>query len=358
MAVEAVEATESLPKETGLVGLDGPLDELDLTKMLAESFEPEEQERSEETSLSGDAVEEAEPVEKSTEEVGDTEHVLSQEESETESEAEAEPEQAEPEGEQDEPEWLQRRIDRFTRKLRLAEEERDELEKEVTQLRSQVDQVPAAVHQNGNPVAHIKKESELNKVAELAERRLQFAEDMEDALLDNPERVEKVLRQQGVELADDDGDEDFSSSRMTRFIRTIRRDSTTKLNRWVPARQAELSQAKEFNAQAEKLYPWLKNEDSKEMQIFQQVLAASPQAAYAPNHKLELARYVRGYMAELGDQTKKVAPKKVAPEPGKPTSAPAPKEGKVAKYEDSKKRVFSNRDQRGLTDFVQTIIDN
>ncbi|MBT6789504.1 MAG: hypothetical protein HOA45_07580, partial [Verrucomicrobia bacterium] len=61
-----------------------------------------------------------------------------------------------------------------------------------------VDQVPAAVQQDGNPVAHIKKESELNKVAELAERRLQFAEDMEDALLDNPERVEKVLRQQGV----------------------------------------------------------------------------------------------------------------------------------------------------------------
>jgi hypothetical protein len=45
MAVDAVEATESLPKETGLVGLDGPLDELDLTKMLAENFEdngPEE----------------------------------------------------------------------------------------------------------------------------------------------------------------------------------------------------------------------------------------------------------------------------------------------------------------------------
>ena len=176
MAVDAVEATESLPKEAGLVGLDGPLDELDLTKMLVENFEDN---GPEETSPSGDAVEEAEP------------------------------EQAEPEGEQGEPEWLQRRIDRFTRKLRLAEEERDELEKEVTQLRSQVDQVPAAVQQDGNPVAHIKKESELNKVAELAERRLQFAEDMKDALLDNPERVEKVLRQQGVELADDDGDEAF-----------------------------------------------------------------------------------------------------------------------------------------------------
>ena len=179
MAEDVAEATESLPKEAGLVGLDRPLDQLDLTKMLAESLELQEQEGFKETSPSGDAVEEAEG----------TEHVLSQKESETESDAEAEPA---------EPEWLQRRIDRFTRKLRLAEEERDELEKEVTQLRSQVDQVPAAVQQNGNPVAHIKSESELNKVAELAERRLQFAEDMEDALLDSPERVEKVLRQQGV----------------------------------------------------------------------------------------------------------------------------------------------------------------
>ena len=74
MAAEATEATESLPKEAGLVGLDGPLDQLDLTKMLAESFEPQEQERSEETSPGGDAVEEAEPVEESTEEAGDTLH--------------------------------------------------------------------------------------------------------------------------------------------------------------------------------------------------------------------------------------------------------------------------------------------
>ena len=51
--------------------------------MLAESFEPEEQEVSEETSPGGDAVQEAEPVEESPEEAGDTEHVLSHEESES-----------------------------------------------------------------------------------------------------------------------------------------------------------------------------------------------------------------------------------------------------------------------------------
>ena len=65
MAVDAVEATESLPKEAGLGGLDGPLNELDLTKMLVENFEDN---GPEETSPSGDAVEEAEPVEESTEE--------------------------------------------------------------------------------------------------------------------------------------------------------------------------------------------------------------------------------------------------------------------------------------------------
>ena len=49
------------------MGLDAPLDQLDLTKMLAEAIGVEEQDRSEETSPSGDAVEEAEPVEESTE---------------------------------------------------------------------------------------------------------------------------------------------------------------------------------------------------------------------------------------------------------------------------------------------------
>jgi len=84
MAEDVAEVTESLPKEAGLVGLDGPLDELDLTKMLVKNFENN---GPEETSSSGDAVEEAEPVEESTEEAGDTEHVLSQEEPETESDA-------------------------------------------------------------------------------------------------------------------------------------------------------------------------------------------------------------------------------------------------------------------------------
>ena len=70
MAEDVAKATESLPKEAGLVEHDRPLDQLDLTKMLAESFEPEEQEGSEETSPSGDAVEEAEPVEESPEGAG------------------------------------------------------------------------------------------------------------------------------------------------------------------------------------------------------------------------------------------------------------------------------------------------
>jgi hypothetical protein len=46
MAEDVVEATESLPKEAGLVGLDAPLDQLDLTKMLVENFGVEEQDRS------------------------------------------------------------------------------------------------------------------------------------------------------------------------------------------------------------------------------------------------------------------------------------------------------------------------
>ena len=63
IAVKAAEATESLPKEASLVLLDGPLGELDLTKIMIENFEDN---GPEETSPSDDAVDEAEPVEEST----------------------------------------------------------------------------------------------------------------------------------------------------------------------------------------------------------------------------------------------------------------------------------------------------
>ena len=43
MAEDVAEATESLPKEAGLVGLERPLDQLDLTMMLTREFETEEQ---------------------------------------------------------------------------------------------------------------------------------------------------------------------------------------------------------------------------------------------------------------------------------------------------------------------------
>ena len=62
MEDKKAEATDSLSKDTGeIVGLDRPLDSLDLTKILAKEFEEKEQE-SEEPSPSGGVVEEAEPV--------------------------------------------------------------------------------------------------------------------------------------------------------------------------------------------------------------------------------------------------------------------------------------------------------
>ena len=119
MEDKTAEATDSLSKDTGgIVGLDRPLHSLDLTKILVEEKEQE----SEEPSPSGGVVAEAEPVgeieptDEPAEEATNIEHDLSQNESERESELVAEL------GE--EPEWMQRRIDRFTRKLHLAEARR------------------------------------------------------------------------------------------------------------------------------------------------------------------------------------------------------------------------------------------
>ena len=96
MEDKKAEATDSLSKDTGgIVGLDRPLDSLDLTKILAKEFEEKEQE-SEKPSPSGGVVEEAEPVggieptEEPAEEATNTEHDLSQDESERESKPVAE----------------------------------------------------------------------------------------------------------------------------------------------------------------------------------------------------------------------------------------------------------------------------
>ena len=58
MAEGVAEATSILPKDIGLVRLDDPMDSLDMTKMMAKEFETEKQ-KSEEPSLSGNEVEEA-----------------------------------------------------------------------------------------------------------------------------------------------------------------------------------------------------------------------------------------------------------------------------------------------------------
>ena len=58
MTEGVAEVTYILPEDTVLVRLDDPMDSLDMTKMMAKEFETEKQ-KSEEPSLSGDEVEEA-----------------------------------------------------------------------------------------------------------------------------------------------------------------------------------------------------------------------------------------------------------------------------------------------------------
>ena len=105
MEDKKAEATDSLSKDTGgIVGLDRPLDSLDLTKILAKEFEEKEQESEKPPHRvvawweEAEPVGEIEPTEEPTEEATNTEHDLSQDESERESEPVAEL------GE--EPEWM------------------------------------------------------------------------------------------------------------------------------------------------------------------------------------------------------------------------------------------------------------
>ena len=251
----------------------------------------------------------------------------------------------------DAPEWYQKRIDRFTRKLRTAEEERDDLAEEVGELKAKA-MAPQPVQSGANPLGNINSNKELDDLAALEEARLDFVEDQKDLLMDDGlDQVIENLKGQGLTLEDD-----VSENEIRKEIRNIERNSSKNLSRNIPKRKTELQHKEQFDAHAEQLYPWLKDDKSAEMEVFGEVVKSSPALASVPTSKLEIARYVTGVMIENQrgkvKATAKTKPKKSPTNPGRPTAAPASADDAANNYETSKERLFTDPTKDSLDDML------
>ena len=331
MANDESDVTESVDKETGTAsGQDAELPSLD--QLLVQGLGGED------GSDPSSSEEEAEP------EVPDNEEP---------SEAEGEDQVLSQDDEVDEraPDWYQKRIDRFTRKLRTAEEERDDLAEEVEELKAKA-AAPQPVQPGANPLGNINSNKELDDLVTLEEARLDFVEDQKDMLLDDGlEQVIANLKEQGLQI-----DDDATETEVRKEIRNIERNSSKNLSRNIPKRKTELQHKEQFDAHAEQLYPWLKDDKSAEMEIFGEVAKASPALASVPTSKLEIARYVTGVMIEQQrgkvKATAKAKTKKQPISPGKPKAAPAATDDAANTYESSRDRLFSDPSKDSLDDML------
>lgn len=330
MANDESDATESVDKETGTAsGQDAELPSLD--QLLVQTIGGED------GSVLPSSEEEAEPEVADIEEPSETEEedqVLSQDEEKSDGS----------------PDWYQKRIDRFTRRLRTAEEERDNLADRVEELQAKAT-APQPIQPGANPLGNINSNKELDDLVTLEEARLDFVEDQKDMLLDDGlDQVIENLKAQGLQIEDD-----ISENEVRKEIRNIERNSSKNLSRNIPRRKTELQHKEQFDAHAEQLYPWLADDKSAEMEVFGEVVKASPALASVPTSRLEIARYVTGVMIEQQrgkhKATAKAKPKKQPISPGKPKAAPAATDD-AGNYETSKERLFSDPSKDSLDDML------
>ena len=218
-----------------------------------------------------------------------------------------------------------------------------DLESEIQELRAQLEErgegrvIPEPTSPRGDgPASTISTAGEWNKASEQAEGVLDFVDSALEQMLDDPEKVADQLREHKVELKDNYGEEDYSRERMEQHLLKLRRAADKMVRKHLPARKTYLDNQAVADEQADKLFPWLRHEDTREFAIAQDVLNTLPEIKRLPHWKMTQGVYVLG-LQELEKLMTGKAPKsfaKSSPPPSQP-GAPAAASGPTGKSSDA-----------------------
>lgn len=220
-------------------------------------------------------------------EAEDGTEVLSQEEDEEESTPE--------------PVGVQKRIDKLTALRKQAEEKVEALAAEVEEYRSKLEASEQASQKSlrteENPFGDLDSVEKIKTEYEQA-RQLRWQCEQ------NPE---------GFQV----GDTYFSSEQ----VRAMKVNAMKAMEIQLP-KQLEFVKAKaEWQPKAYEAHPWLKNKETAEYKLAQQVLKTFPEFKKFPDYEMFVGDYVRGYLSR--NNTKKQLTKSVPQLAIRPTSTPS-----------------------------------
>ena len=344
------EVTESSEQKTGGQSLD-------LDTVIQQQIEGKEEEGDSASADAGDA----------SEETGEPEQAPAEPEAQ-ESDQPEEKQEAD-----DEPAWFERRLGKEVRRRKEATEEadairqeNDDLKKDIEALRKQLESAETqSVPQTANPLDSVDTIEALGQERRMSHNRLDFADQVEDLLDEGDiDGALKQLEAQDIKFdADRDsyGWEEEAAKDARRFLKKVRTHARKSLDQHIPERGQFLQQQKQFNAEAKRLYPELANQESEFAKLFAEVRNGPAGTFFQamPDGAWQMARWVRGYMAEQGDSKKSSGPAKTPPAPvPKPSSAPATGNADEAKYKAARDQVFEKADSDSLDNYLGTLLQS
>lgn len=200
-------------------------------------------------------------------------------------------------------EGFQKRIDKLTYLRKQAEEQVENLKKEVESYKSRLEQVDTIqsrpVPTADNPFADLVDEAKIKAEYETA-RELRYKCE------ENPD---------GFTI----GEKEFSPAE----VKEMRINAMRAMEVHLP-KQLQFVRAKaEFDKSALEQYPWFNKPESQEYRLAQEVLNNFKNFKSYPDYKLFVGDYVQGFMARNAKSLKKTSPAKAVPSMGvKPTSSP------------------------------------
>jgi hypothetical protein len=199
---------------------------------------------------------------------------------------------------------VQKRIDKLTAKRKQAEEEAENLRKEVEVLKQQVAESQQlsekGVIDDENPFSSLKSKAEVDKEIEQA-RWLRYK------CMENPD---------GFVLGDSEyGQED---------VRRMLVNATKAIEDHLPKQMNRLDAESKIKPIAEATYPWWKAPQTKEYQQAQHILRTFPQLTKFPDWQMFVGDYIRGAAVREASMAKKpTQSNKVATQAIRPTASPA-----------------------------------
>lgn len=205
-------------------------------------------------------------------------------------------------------ERINRRIGKEVAKRKALQERLEAAEARIAELADKPEEEAASQGRGGthpyqgNPLEHVTKLSELERLKDEAEQIVDFTARALVRLKRSPEAVAQELKGYQIKLLDAGGEEDYSPERMEEYLSELKLRADQNLRRNIPRREKFLEEKADWDAKAAQTFPYLKQPKSKEYQESRRVLESFPELKRHPKSEAMIGVYMLG-LEELRRRT-------------------------------------------------------